>query len=212
MGQRDGSEYGSRSYDSPSELEVFFENTVATIHDSCKRRIASTRKAHTLTKTVYKKCGKIGFTIKYNESKKNLEIHILKAIGIAPKRDVSDINPFVRLYLLPGKKQKRSTKYQKQTKDPYINEEIIMSDLGKEELANHKLKLKLYNHVLLKKKELLGEVDVDLSCIDISVKQSFIVDLFRKKLGVSSSFYEGAFALFIDASLYCNSLLYVFGV
>ena len=176
-GSEDGSDESHRSW----QEEVFDTTSVG----ESKRRIGSNRRSESQTKKTYKKAGKIIFTTEYNQNTKTLEVHIIRTFDLAPKRDIADVNPSVRIYLLPGKKQKQNTKYQKRTKDPYINERINLSELGVEELAKYKLKIKVYNHGLLKKNDLLGEVDLALSSLDLTMKETFNVDLFRVKSQVS---------------------------
>ncbi|XP_057293932.1 synaptotagmin-4-like [Hydractinia symbiolongicarpus] len=132
-------------------------------------------------KRTYKKAGKITFTTEYNESTREFEVLVLRAFDLAPRRDKSEINPFVRLYLLPGKKQKQNTKYQTHTKEPFINEKIVFTDLEKTDLSKYRLKIKVYNHGKLKKNEMLGEVDIPMGSIDISSKQTFNTDLFLQR-------------------------------
>ena len=168
-----------KSYKSDSEI---YDSTIIGVK---KKRLAAGRKA--LSKKTYKKSGKITFTTEYNKENKTLEIHILRAFGVGSRCDVADTHPFVRLYLTPGKKQKQNTGYQKATRDPFFNEKIVMTDLAQEDLVKYKLKLKVYNHGRLKKDEILGEVDLALSSIDAHQKETFAVDLFRIRSGVSCS-------------------------
>lgn len=132
-------------------------------------------------KRTYKKSGKITFTTRFIESEKIFEIHILRASDLAPKRDVAEINPFVRVYLQPGKKQKKQTKPLKATKEPFINEKILFTDIDDSTIDKYRLKLKVYNHGRLKKNELLGEMDIALSSIDMSAKETFNLDLFLQR-------------------------------
>ena len=129
-------------------------------------------------KRTYKKSGKITFTTQYVEEQKTFEVHVLRVFDLAAKRDVAEINP----YLVPGKKQKQSTKHLKSRKEPFFNEKILFNDLEVEDFNKFRLKLKVYIRGRLKKNELLGEVDIALSSIDLKAKETFNIDLFYKKI------------------------------
>lgn len=139
-------------------------------------------------KRTYKKSGKITFTTRYIEKEKILEMNILRAFDLVPKRDLAEINPFVRVYLQPGKKQKKQTKHLKATKEPFINEKMLFTDIDESNIDKYRLKLKVYNHGRLKKNELLGEVDIALSSIDFNTKETFNLDLFLQRSEVRNKF------------------------
>ena len=165
-------------------------STIEEVYDSTtlgeKRRMAHRRNFgrgsdSTPIKRTYKKAGKITFRTAYSQSNRTFEVHVLRAFDLAPRRDIVDINPFVRLYLVPGKKQKQDTKFQKGTKEPFINQKILFTDLEPSEFSKYKLKLKVYNHGKLKKNEVLGEVDIALSSVDVTVKETYNIDLFLQR-------------------------------
>lgn len=135
---------------------------------------------------LYKRGGKIIFKTKYIEVKRELEVHILKAFDLACTRDMMEITPFVRLCLLPGKKQKQDTKHKKQpTKEPFFNEKIIFQGLKQDELPSLKLNVKVCNHSRVKRKEVLGEAELALSSIDVIREKQFCVTLYQQRYEVS---------------------------
>ncbi|XP_057292890.1 synaptotagmin-7-like [Hydractinia symbiolongicarpus] len=149
-----------------------------------RTRLSRTRGASNKSeqkKISYRKAGIISFTTLYNEDEHILEVHIIRLTDLSAKRQLSEVNPFVRVYLEPGKKQKQNTKYQKETRNPYINETLTFSDLSVDDLAKHKIKMKVYHHGILRRSEIMGEVDVALSSINIQLKEQFDVDLFIKR-------------------------------
>lgn len=113
-----------------------------------KKRIAKTRRLgpgshHSRHRPSFKKTGKISFETEYNEEKQELQVHLLRAVELAPKLEVEHINPFVRVYLVPGKLQKQSTHFKKSTKEPVFNETVHFIDINKDQLQRHKLRMKV---------------------------------------------------------------------
>ena len=165
-----------------------------------RRRIADRRlinnglPSHIHGKRTYKKSGKISFTVMYIQNEKVLHVDMLRAYNIASKRDLADTHPFVRLHLMPGKRQKQNTKYQKATKEPFFNELMVFTNMDKEELHNQRLKLRVLSYSRLRKNDLLGEVDMPLSSIDVEAKETFNLDLFLKRSEVS----------FLFLKMFCN--------
>lgn len=167
-----------------SDSESFTSTTVI----GGKRRVGDRRPGRTegaLSKRTYKKAGKITFSTHYIHQEQCLDVHVMRAFDLVPKRNAADVNPFVRLYLVPGKRQKLNTRFVKATKEPYFNEKLVFTNLEKEDLQSYRLKLKVYSHTRMIKNELLGEVDIALSSIDLNSKETFNVDLFKLRSEVS---------------------------
>lgn len=132
-------------------------------------------------KRTYKKSGKIKFTTLYRHSDSMLELHIHKAYDLKTKKDFRDLNTFVRVYLAPGKRQRKETQCARGA-EPFFNEKIQFVDLEECNLMKYKIKLKVYNKERLKmKNELLGEVGIALNSIDITTKETFTPDLFLQR-------------------------------
>lgn len=131
-------------------------------------------------KRTYKKSGKIKFTTCYSHQQRMLELHIHKVYDLKTKKDIRDLNTFVRVYLAPGKRQRKETQSTRGA-EPFFNEKIQFVDLEENNLLKYKIKLKLYNKERLKKNELLGEVGVALHSIDINAKETFTPDIFLQR-------------------------------
>lgn len=140
-------------------------------------------------KKTYKKAGKINFSTEYKQEENAFEVYILRAYDLAPKRDVDEINPYVRVSLIPGRKQKQATRWQKGTKEPFINEKFIFTELTNEDIKKYRLKLKVYNRNKITR-EVLGEVDIALSAIELEKKENFNVDLYKKRSEVCEKFFS----------------------
>ena len=147
-----------------------------------KRRMAGRRGKESKS---YRKTGKVTFTTTYSREERKLDVHILRAFDLAKRKDHNNVNPFIRLYLLPGKLQKQHTKVQRKTKEPFFNEKRTFYDLGLKDLESHRLKMKCYNRDSITKNELLGEMDIALSSLNIDVKETFNLDLFSPRDEVS---------------------------
>ena len=96
-------------------------------------------------------------------------------------RDQSEINSYIKLYLLPDKKQKQQTKVIRVTKDPCFEEMFSFAGLPLSELGRHKLSFKVLNSQLIKKDELLGESAIFLSSLKPNEKEVFNLDLVTKR-------------------------------
>ena len=129
----------------------------------------------------FAKTGQLCFTIQYFPDKKKLEVTIKRAFDLGKNLDRDQMNPFLRLYLLPGKKQKQHTRVKRKTKDPFFNERRAFYNLSEKDLVSHRLKFKVYNREAMTVNGLLGETDITLSSLIPNEKQSFTVDLMLTK-------------------------------
>lgn len=149
-----------------------------------KRRVVDRRKGkgneNAPLKRTYKKSGKIKFSTQFLQEEDMLEFHIHKVYDLKTKKDASELNIFVRVYLVPGKRQKKETQCVK-GKEPFFNEKIQFVDLAECNLSKYRMKLKVYNRERMKKNELLGVVDIALSSIDIKAKETFTPDLYLQR-------------------------------
>ena len=123
----------------------------------------------------FRKSGKILFSTSYNDRLKTLEIHVVKASNFTTKSKIT--YTFVRIYLQPGKKQQQRTKDKKTTSEVVVNEKFSFK-VNKNEFIKHKLKIKVYRHERMKKNNLLGEVCIALSSIDVTKADEFDIDMF----------------------------------
>eukprot|EP00794_Sanderia_malayensis_P009476 gene9476-10466_t len=124
------------------------------------------------------KAGKICFTTVYKQEEKALHVTVLWAYDVGKRKDRNHVNPFVRLYLIPGKKQKQHTRAQKRTNEPKFNELKIFYDLTQDDLRYHRLKFKVYSRESVKSNQLLGETDLALGTLNITKTEKFNLDLF----------------------------------
>ena len=154
-------------------------NDIANIDENgssfARRRVAA-RRGRDRKKFI--KTGKLCFTTQYFPDKKKLEVMVIRAFDLGRRKEHNELNPFLRLYLLPGKRQKQHTRVKRRTKEPYFNEKRFFYDLAQEDLTSNRLKLKAYSREAIAKNELLGEAEIALSSLSQTEKESFNVDLF----------------------------------
>ena len=171
-------------------LPEVVDTLVTAGHENKKRRVIDRRPRgairDTPLKRTYKKSGKIKFTTCYLHQHRMLELHIHKAYDLKTKKDFRDLNTFVRVYLAPGKRQRKETQSARGV-EPFFNEKIQFVDIDENNLLKYKIKLKLYSKERLKmKNELLGEVGFALNSIDINAKETFTPDLLLQRSEVST--------------------------
>ena len=158
------------------------------VNESEGSSVSTTDDLPNQSERTYKKAGKIDFTTEYKKEEKAFEVHILRACNLAPKRDIDEVNPYVKVYLVPGKKQSQATRWLKATKEPFINESFIFTELTKEYIDKYRLKLRVKNNKI--KKEILGEVEIALKEIDLGKKENFKMDLWKKRSEVRNNFLK----------------------
>ena len=123
--------------------------------------------------------GKIRLNILYDTNKEELKVFVHEAANL-PGSDLPDPpDPYVKIYLMPGKKKKKKTAVVKDTGSPMFNEEFDFN-IDHEDVPKYYLKvtLKILNYQFLKfilpqltvvdkkgvfaKSPVLGTVDINL--------------------------------------------------
>lgn len=176
-----GSDYASSAgFDSDVPLEESLNNSSA--HISFKRKRLGRRRGSNLTGSMeFRIVGKLIASIEYNETEKTLHVLVHKASGLGgDRRENPDISAFVKLYLIPNKKQKQKSSVIRGTKDPEFEEHFSFTNLSVNELSGQKLKFKLYNSMVVRD-EFLGEAIIFLGSIDTKEKEVYHLDLLKKK-------------------------------
>ena len=159
--------------------EVVSSPSVGMRRKIIERRPRKGNENITLKKT-YKKSGKIKFTTRFFPEESLLELHIHKVFDLLPRKDVGFLTSFVRVYLLPGKRQKKETQAVK-GKEPFFNEKVQFVNLEEGNLDQYRMRMKVYSKERMKKNELLGEVDIALSSIDTGAKETFTPELYLQR-------------------------------
>ncbi|XP_014916037.1 protein piccolo-like isoform X3 [Poecilia latipinna] len=118
--------------------------------------------------------GEIQLQINYDRNLGNLIVHVLQARNLAPRDNDGYSDPFVKVYLLPGRGQvmvvqnasadnKRRTKYAQKTTNPEWNQTVIYKNIHLEQLKKKTLEVTVWDYDRSSSNDFLGEVLIDLS-------------------------------------------------
>ncbi|XP_029471772.1 protein piccolo [Rhinatrema bivittatum] len=125
---------------------------------SSKPTEASKTHSHPIT-------GDIQLQINYDKHLGNLIIHILQARNLVPRDNNGYSDPFVKVYLLPGRgaEYKRRTKYVQKSLNPEWNQTVIYKNISMEQLKKKTLEVAVWDYDRFSSNDFLGEVLIDLS-------------------------------------------------
>jgi len=106
--------------------------------------------------------GKIRLTLLYEESKEELKVFVHEALNL-PGADLPDPpDPYVKVYLMPGKKKKKKTQVVKDSGNPRFDEEFDF-DISFSKVRDCSLKVSVVDKKgVFAKSSLLGTVDISL--------------------------------------------------
>ncbi|KFW83111.1 Protein piccolo, partial [Manacus vitellinus] len=111
--------------------------------------------------------GEIQLQINYDKHLGNLIIHILQARNLAPRDNNGYSDPFVKVYLLPGRgaDYKRRTKYVQKSLNPEWNQTVIYKNISTEQLKKKTLEVTVWDYDRFSSNDFLGEVLIELSSV-----------------------------------------------
>ncbi|NXJ92954.1 PCLO protein, partial [Corythaixoides concolor] len=111
--------------------------------------------------------GEIQLQINYDKHLGNLIIHILQARNLAPRDNNGYSDPFVKVYLLPGRgaEYKRRTKYLQKSLNPEWNQTVIYKNISVEQLKKKTLEVTVWDYDRFSSNDFLGEVLIELSSV-----------------------------------------------
>ncbi|NWU98414.1 PCLO protein, partial [Upupa epops] len=120
--------------------------------------------------------GEIQLQVNYDKHLGNLIIHILQARNLAPRDNNGYSDPFVKVYLLPGRGQvmvvqnasaeyKRRTKYIQKSLNPEWNQTVIYKNISMEQLKKKTLEVTVWDYDRFSSNDFLGEVLIELSSV-----------------------------------------------
>ncbi|XP_031408911.1 protein piccolo isoform X2 [Meleagris gallopavo] len=106
--------------------------------------------------------GEIQLQINYDKHLGNLIIHILQARNLAPRDNNGYSDPFVKVYLLPGRgaEYKRRTKYVQKSLNPEWNQTVIYKNISTEQLKKKTLEVTVWDYDRFSSNDFLGEVSI----------------------------------------------------
>ncbi|KAM6961501.1 LOW QUALITY PROTEIN: protein piccolo [Tautogolabrus adspersus] len=118
--------------------------------------------------------GEIQLQIHYDKQLGNLIVHVLQARNLAPRDNNGYSDPFVKVYLLPGRGQvmvvqnasaenKRKSKHAGKSLNPEWNQTVIYKNILLEQLRKKTLEVSVWDYDKCSSNDFLGEVLIDLS-------------------------------------------------
>ncbi|XP_067142314.1 synaptotagmin-7 [Centruroides vittatus] len=121
--------------------------------------------------------GQIHFSLEYNFSDSNLMIKVLHANGL-PAKDLSGTSdPYVRVCLLPDKKNKLETKVKHKTLNPRWNETFHFEGYPLHKLQKSILHFHILDYDRFTRDDSIGEVYFPLHQVDFTQKPSFSLNI-----------------------------------
>ncbi|XP_044042256.1 protein piccolo isoform X3 [Siniperca chuatsi] len=109
--------------------------------------------------------GEIQLQIHYDKQLGNLIVHVLQARNLVPRDNNGYSDPFVKVYLLPGRgaENKRRTKHAGKSINPEWNQTVIYKNILLEQLRKKTLEVSVWDYDKCSSNDFLGEVLIDLS-------------------------------------------------
>ncbi|XP_078275521.1 protein piccolo-like isoform X3 [Rhinoraja longicauda] len=120
--------------------------------------LETTSKLHPIT-------GEIQLQMNYDKQVGNLVVHVLQARDLAPRGNNGYSDPFVKVYLLPGRgvENKRRTKPVQKSLNPEWNQTVIYKNISMDQLKKKTLEVTVWDYDRISSNDFLGEVLIDLS-------------------------------------------------
>ncbi|CAF3574727.1 unnamed protein product [Rotaria socialis] len=108
--------------------------------------------------------GEIELQIRHDSEREQLVVVIVRAKHLLPKDTNGFSDPFVKVYLLPGRdpENKRRIKHVARTLNPVWNHTVIYGNMHREELQYKKLEFTVWDYDRFKANDFLGQVTIDL--------------------------------------------------
>ncbi|XP_048872211.1 synaptotagmin-6 isoform X2 [Brienomyrus brachyistius] len=119
-----------------------------------------TQETEDASKNGGKTCGKINFSLRYDYENEALLVNILKAFDLPAKDLCGSSDPYVKIYLLPDRKQKYQTRVHRKTLNPTFDESFQFP-VPYEELSSRKLHLTVFDFDRFSRHDMIGEVIVE---------------------------------------------------
>lgn len=131
-------------------------------------------KTPSIEEETVKTCGKLFFSLQYSHQDQSLVINILNATDLPAKDFSGTSDPYVKVYLLPDRKNKHQTKVHRKTLNPDFNETFVFG-VPYVELDKRIVQFSIYDFDRFSRHDLIGIVMVKdmLKMSDISKLQLY---------------------------------------
>ncbi|XP_032828245.2 uncharacterized protein LOC116952745 [Petromyzon marinus] len=108
--------------------------------------------------------GEIQLQLRYEAEAGDLVVGVLCARGLTARNGSGSLDPFVKVYLLPGKgsEVKRKTKFVHKSLNPEWNQSVVYHGLSREELEKRTLEVAVWDYDRFATNHFLGEVNIAL--------------------------------------------------
>uniref|UniRef100_A0A8C6WFG3 Synaptotagmin-7 n=1 Tax=Neogobius melanostomus TaxID=47308 RepID=A0A8C6WFG3_9GOBI len=126
---------------------------------------------------VCEKLGRIQFSVGYSFQDSTLTVKILKGQELPAKDFSGTSDPFVKLYLLPDKKNKLETKVKRKNLNPHWNETFLFEGFPYEKVVQRTLYLQVLDYDRFSRNDPIGEVSIPLNKLDLANMQTFWKEL-----------------------------------
>ncbi|XP_070557970.1 uncharacterized protein [Ptychodera flava] len=120
---------------------------------------------HHREKRHHRVSGEIQLQIRYEPRTHDLQINIIRARGLAPKDFNGLADPFVKVYLLPGRsaENKRRTKYIARSLNPQWEQVVFYRNLSPADLQKKSIEFTVWDYDRFSPNDFMGEVLIDLA-------------------------------------------------
>ncbi|XP_048862440.1 protein piccolo-like isoform X5 [Brienomyrus brachyistius] len=141
---------------------------------SVSKKRHSSKLAEPIKTQMHPITGDIQLQINYDRSLGNLVVHVLQARNLSPREGGGYSDPFVKVYLLPGRGQvmvvqnasaenKRRSKSMNKSLNPEWNQTVIYKNIHLEQLKKKTLEVTVWDYDRMGSNDFLGEALIDLS-------------------------------------------------
>lgn len=136
----------------------------SSLHDTASKRSSLPQSCSCQGTEIIPDLGQLHFSFQYESANSQFRVSLLRASKLVAARQGQDLNPYAKVYLMPGKMQKQSSVICRHTSSPEFNQDFLFRDLTLKQLTDMKLRIKMYSkNQNLRRADFLGEVQVALT-------------------------------------------------
>lgn len=104
-------------------------------------------------------CGQLRYSLQYDYEAEKLAVCVIQADNLPPKDFSGTSDPYVKIYLLPDRRQKFQSKVHRKTLNPEFHEKFVFS-VSFAELADRLLQFNIYDFDRFSRHDLIGTVTI----------------------------------------------------
>ncbi|XP_060932784.1 synaptotagmin-7 [Limanda limanda] len=126
---------------------------------------------------ISEKLGRIQFSIGYSFQNTTLTVKMLRGQDLPAKDFSGTSDPFVKIYLLPDKKNKLETKIKRKNLNPHWNETFLFEGFPYEKVRERTLYLQVLDYDRFSRNDPIGEVSIPLNKVELGQIKTFWKEL-----------------------------------